>query len=214
MIYFVYVVMFVDTLSSCISTPVVPFYVQSFGVPTAYIGYIYAAWSFSAAVFAPMLSSMADTWGRKRVLVACLVGAGIANVIQGLAIYCGSYGFWIFLFGRAFSGMWASVGATCNVYVSDVASGPLREKYLTQMAMTGPFALMLGPGLGGALATAFGNNMPVLIDGIITLFTATLVSQYLVRLRLSVGCRGRKTPRPIQIEQVRNLQSQKVPLHP
>lgn len=192
MVHFVFCVMFVDTLASVISTPVIPFYVESFGVSTEYIGYLYAAWSFSAAVFAPMLSSMADTWGRKRVLVACLVGAGIANVIQGLAIHCGSYGFWIFLFGRAFSGMWASVGATCNVYVSDVASGPLREKYLTQMAMTGPFALMLGPGLGGAMATAFGNNMPVLIDGIITLFSATLVSQYLVETPAFCRMQGEK----------------------
>lgn len=181
MIYFVFMVMFVDTMASCISTPVMPYYAQSFGVPDTWIGYLYAAWSFSATVFAPMLSSMADKWGRKRVLVTCLAGAGIANVIQGLAIKCGSFGFWIFLFGRAFSGVWASVGATCNVYITDVAgSDTLREKYLGQLAMVPIIAIMVGPGLGGGLAAAFGNNVPVMIDGLMTLFAAGITHYNMV----------------------------------
>lgn len=181
MIYFVYLVMLIDVMASCISTPVMPFYAKSFGVSEAYIGYLYAAWSLTATVFAAMLSAMADTWGRKRVLTVCLVGAGCANVIQGLAIYVGRWGFAVFLFGRAFSGVWASVGATCNVYVSDVtAEGPLRQKYLGQLSMVPTLAIMTGPGIGGGLAKAFGNNFPVMIDGIITLFTACLVQAHMV----------------------------------
>mmetsp|Transcript_80755 Transcript_80755/g.224780 ORF Transcript_80755/g.224780 Transcript_80755/m.224780 type:complete len:512 (-) Transcript_80755:99-1634(-) len=176
MVYFVFLTMFIDVIAASISTPVMPYYAQSFGVPTAWIGYLYAAWSFTATVFAPMLSTMADKWGRKRVLVSCLVGAGIANVIQGLAVYFGRKGFWLFMFGRVFSGCWASVGATCNVYITDVATGDaLRQKYLGQLSMVPLVAIMLGPGLGGGLAAAFGNNMPVLVDGVITLFSAFVV---------------------------------------
>lgn len=181
MIYFVYMVMLIDVMAACISTPVMPYYAKSFGVPTSYIGFLYAAWSFTATVFAPMLSGMADKLGRKAVLVYCLLGAGTANVIQGLAIYAGDYGFWVFLFGRAFSGTWASIGATCNVYISDVTGeGPLREKYLGMLAMVPVVAIMTGPGIGGGLAAAFGNNFPVLVDGVMTLFSAALVSYNMV----------------------------------
>mmetsp|Transcript_1458 Transcript_1458/g.3170 ORF Transcript_1458/g.3170 Transcript_1458/m.3170 type:complete len:514 (-) Transcript_1458:224-1765(-) len=177
MIYLVFLTMFLDVISACISTPVMPYYAQSFGVPVAWIGYLYAAWSFSATVFAPMLSSMADKWGRKKVLVCCLVGAGLANVIQGMALYFGHIGFGVFLFGRTFSGCWASVGATCNVYITDVAtSDTLRQKYLANLSLVPLVAVAVGPGLGGGLAAAFGNNIPVLVDGLITLFSACVVS--------------------------------------
>ena len=100
MIYFVYMTLFIDTMAASISTPVMPYYAESFNVPVSWIGYLYATWSFSATVFAPMLGAMSDKWGRKRVIVMCLWGAGISNVIQGIAIFCGDFSFWVFLFGR------------------------------------------------------------------------------------------------------------------
>eukprot|EP00929_Paragymnodinium_shiwhaense_P111984 TRINITY_DN80232_c0_g1_i1.p1 TRINITY_DN80232_c0_g1~~TRINITY_DN80232_c0_g1_i1.p1 ORF type:complete len:549 (-),score=84.37 TRINITY_DN80232_c0_g1_i1:282-1838(-) len=196
MVYFVYVTVFIDVLAAAISTPVMPYYAQQFEVPVQWIGYLYGAWSLSATLFAPMLSGMSDTWGRKTVLVSCLVGAGVANVIQGAAVFCGSWGFWIFLFGRAFSGVWASVGATCNVYISDVASESVRGAYLEKLAMVPVVAILVGPGLGGGLATAFGNNTPVLMDGIMTLFSACLVAYHLTEtpafLRTRTECRDEK----------------------
>lgn len=181
MVYLVYMTMFIDTLAACISTPVMPYYAQSFGVSIEWIGYLYGAWSFCSTVFAPMLSGMSDKWGRKFVLVTCLVGAGFANIIQGSAIYAPSgLGFMIFLFGRGFSGCWASVGATCNVYISDVAPESIRGPYLQKLSMVPIVALLLGPGLGGATATAFGNNVPIMVDGIITLFSACVVMRHMV----------------------------------
>jgi MFS family permease len=180
MVYFVFMTMFIDVIAACISTPVMPYYAQEFGVSTAWIGYIYAAWSVTSALFAPILSGMADKWGRKRVMVTCLTGAGVANVIQGCALYFGHNGFWVFLFGRAFSGCFASIGATCNVYITDVCTNEAtRNKYLGQMSMVPLVAIMVGPGLGGGLAAAFGNNVPVLIDGCITLFSACVVHSFL-----------------------------------
>jgi MFS family permease len=187
MIYFVYLTVFIDILAACISTPVMPYYAQSFGAPVEWIGYLYGAWSFSATVFAPMLSGMSDKWGRKFVLVSCLVGAGVANLIQGSALFVNEFapqlkaGFWVFLFGRAFSGVWASVGASCNVYITDVCPNKsIREPYLERMSIVPIVAILLGPGLGGGLAAAFGNNVPIMFDGAMTLFSAILVATHLV----------------------------------
>lgn len=187
MVYFVYLTTFIDILAACISTPVMPYYAQSFGAPVEWIGYLYGAWSFSATVFAPMLGGMSDRWGRKTVLVMCLCGAGTANVIQGTSLYLNTLfpvlkpGFCVFFFGRAFSGVWASIGATCNVYISDVAPAKtVREKFLEKMPIVISTAVLFGPGLGGGLAAAYGNNAPVLVDGIITLFGACFVYRNLV----------------------------------
>jgi len=119
--------------------------------------------------------------------VMCLLGAGTANSIQGCSLYLNTLfpvlrpGFWVFFFGRTFSGVWASIGATCNVYISDVAPAKsVREKFLEKMPIVVSTAVLFGPGLGGGLAAAYGNNAPVLVDGIITLFSACLVYRNLV----------------------------------
>lgn len=179
MIYHVYLTLFINVLAACISTPVIPYYSQSFGVSVAWIGSLYAVYNLAAMIFAPILSTLSDRWGRKRVLVICLLGAGVSNLIQGLALYCGRFGFWIFLLGRGFSGVWSSVAAICNVYVTDVASEEHRGHYLAHLALVPLVAIMAGPGLGGALAYSFGNNAPVVMDAALTLFCAALVNNFL-----------------------------------
>jgi len=72
------------------------------------------------------------------------------------------------------------VGATCQVYISDVAPEAIRSTYLEKLAMVPIFAVLLGPGLGGAIAAAFGNNVPIMTDGVITLFSACVVMYHLV----------------------------------
>merc|ERR1719253_1129749 len=126
---------------------------------------------------------MTDTWGRRPVLITALVGAGLSNLIQGFSLLFKSYtlwginaGFLIFLFGRFTSGIWAAVGATCNVYVTDVCKDPkTREEFLGKMAVVPLLAIVFGPGIGGGLSK-LGLNVPVVADGTITLFASIVVA--------------------------------------
>mmetsp|Transcript_6149 Transcript_6149/g.18403 ORF Transcript_6149/g.18403 Transcript_6149/m.18403 type:complete len:501 (-) Transcript_6149:139-1641(-) len=177
-IVMIMLVTFIDTLAGSISTPVMPYYAQAFQVSNANIGWLYGLWSFSSTVFAPVLTRMADKIGRRPVLVMSLVGAGVANLIQGLALFCGDWGFKIFLFGRFFSGVWAAVGATCNVYITDVCPEELRPNYIAKLSTVPFIALLFGPGLGGGMSK-LGLNVPVCADGAITLFSSCLVAYYL-----------------------------------
>jgi len=172
-ILMVYITSFIDSLAGSISSPVLPYYAKSFGVPIRQIGWLYGAWSFSSTVFAPWLSRAGDKWGRRPILILSLLGAGTANIIQGTA-----GNFYVFLFGRFFSGAWAAVGATCNVYISDVIPEAARPAFLSRLATVPFLAVLFGPGLGGGLAK-FGLNVPVLVDGTLTLFSACVVSYYL-----------------------------------
>lgn len=172
-IYMLYLTIFIDTLAGSISTPVMPYYAKSFGVSTAMIGYLYGAWAFSSTVFAPGLSRLSDKWGRRTVLVMSLVGAGTANLMQGLAP-----NFWVFLFGRFFSGVWAAVGSTCNVYITDVVPESIRGSYYANLSMVPLSAILFGPGLGGGLSK-LGLNVPIMVDAVITLFSAAVVAYYL-----------------------------------
>lgn len=127
---------------------------------------------------------MSDRHGRRPILISALLGAGLANVLQGLSAYLipvvgQSRAFYIYGFFRGTSGMFAAIGTVTNVYMADVVPKPLLQSYMAKMSIVGPLAFTFGPALGGGLAAIGGNNTPVLVDGVITLFSAFLVSQHL-----------------------------------
>eukprot|EP00931_Biecheleriopsis_adriatica_P091646 TRINITY_DN65526_c0_g1_i1.p1 TRINITY_DN65526_c0_g1~~TRINITY_DN65526_c0_g1_i1.p1 ORF type:complete len:455 (+),score=51.26 TRINITY_DN65526_c0_g1_i1:66-1430(+) len=162
-VYLVYMTVFFDILGSSISTPIMPFYAKSFGVGDAGVGYLYGMWNFTASIFPPYLGKMSDKYGRKPVLCACLLGAGVAALGQGFAA-----NFLVFLLARACSGIWGAVGSTAQVYITDVAPEPIRAGYLNKLSVMGPAAVIFGPGIGGALSTV-SLNFPIITDGLITI---------------------------------------------
>ena len=82
------------------------------------------------------------------------------------------------LFARGFSGIWAAVGSTCNVYLTDVASPEAFKTYSSKLSVVPGAAMLFGPTIGGGLST-FGLNVPIIFDGTVTLIAAGLVWIYL-----------------------------------
>ena len=169
----VFITIFMDTLAATISTPALPYYARSFNISNAAIGYLYASWSFTSAFCAPLLGQLSDRVGRRSILLASLVGAGIANLGQACA---GNY--YELLGWRAFSGVWAAVGNSAQVYLSDVCSPTVLPDYMSKLSAVPSLAMTFGPGLGGGLSK-FGLNVPVLIDGLLSLGAAGLCFVYL-----------------------------------
>lgn len=183
-VHMVFVTIFIDILAATISTPVMPFYAKMFGATTAQITFLFAAWSFCSTVFAPILGKLSDSWGRRPILILALVGAGCSNIFQGLSKFAipvlgASYAFYVFGLFRACSGIFAAIGTVTNVYIQDVVPKPLLPDYMSKMQVVGPMAFIFGPGMGGGLASIGGAECPVLVDGLITLLSAILVSLYL-----------------------------------
>ncbi|CAE7570036.1 tetA [Symbiodinium sp. CCMP2456] len=172
-IWMVFITIFMDTLAATISTPALPYYARSFHISNAAIGYLYASWSFTSAFCAPVLGKLSDQVGRRKVLIASLVGAGIANLGQACA---GNY--YELLAWRAFSGVWAAVGNSAQVYLSDVCSPAVLPDYMSKLSAVPSLAMTFGPGLGGGLSK-FGLSIPVLVDGLLSLAAAGLCYIYL-----------------------------------
>lgn len=201
----IFLTVFIDILAATISTPVLPFYAEIFGATTVQIGYLFAAWSFCSTAFAPMLGSMSDKFGRRPILIAALFGAGLANVFQGLSAYLipvvgQSLAFYVYGFFRGTSGMFAAIGTVTNVYIADVVPKPELPSYMAKMSIVGPLAFTFGPALGGGLATIGGFNTPVLVDGVITLFSAFLVAQHLPETAAFLRLKAKRESRGGQME--------------
>lgn len=172
-VWMVFLVIFLDTIGATISTPALPYYAQRFGCTNGQIGYLFGAWSATSTVFAPLMGRLADVVGRRTVLLMSLIGAGTAALAQGFAP-----NYWVLLGARAFSGVWAAVGSTAQVYMADACSPSALPTYLARLSAVPGLAMIFGPGLGGGLSK-FGLNVPIIVDGCVSLFASTLVAMYL-----------------------------------
>lgn len=65
-----------------------------------------------------------------------------------------------------------------QVYLSDVCSPTVLGDYMSKLAAVPSLAMTFGPGLGGGLSK-FGLNVPVLVDGALSLAAAALCWVYL-----------------------------------
>ena len=143
-----------------------------------------ASWSFTSAFCAPVLGQLADKFGRRSVLLASLLGAGLANLGQACA---GTY--YQLLGWRAFSGIWAAVGNSAQVYLSDVCSPLVLPDFMSKLSAVPSLAMTFGPGLGGGLSK-FGLEIPVLVDGLLSLLAAGLCFIYLPESPVWLQSRG------------------------
>lgn len=192
-IYMVYLVVFMDILATSISFPALPYFAREFGANGQEIGYLFAAWSFTSTFCATSLGRLSDRIGRRKVLIMSLCGAGFANIGQSFA---GSY--YELLAWRAFSGVWAAVGSTAQVYVTDVCgTEEVRSEIMGKLAAVPGMALIFGPGIGGGLSK-FGLNFPVRLDGCLSIACAILVSIYLPE---SPMWAKKKDPVPGEVEE-------------
>jgi len=169
----VFLTIFIDTLAATISTPALPYYAKEFHADNAHIGYLFAAWGFTSTFCAPVLSHLSDRIGRRKILLLSLFGAGLANIGQATAP-----SYWVLFAWRAFSGVWAAVGSSAQVYLADVCTPAVLPDYMAKLSSVPGAAMTFGPGLGGGLST-FGLNVPILADGCLSFAAAALVFAYL-----------------------------------
>jgi len=104
---------------------------------------VYAAMQF---VFSPILGSLSDRYGRRRVLLIALAGSAIDYVIMGFAPSMA----WLFV-ARMISGATAGALATCNAYIADVTPPERRAQAFGLLGVAFGVGFAIGPAIGGFL---------------------------------------------------------------
>ncbi|MFY9925618.1 MAG: TCR/Tet family MFS transporter [Opitutaceae bacterium] len=104
---------------------------------------VFAAMQFIAS---PILGSLSDRFGRRRVILIALAGTAVDYVIMGLAPNIG----WMFV-GRMISGVTAGALATCNAYIADVTTPEKRAQGYGLVGAAFGLGFVIGPAVGGIL---------------------------------------------------------------
>lgn len=168
----IFVIAFMNTAGATIVMPVLPFiaqrYVSDPAAVALWVGILASSYSLCALLAAPALGALSDRLGRKPVLVVSLIGSSIGFLVFGLG-----GALWVLLLARVIDGLTGGNISTIFAYLADVTPGAERAKRFGLVGAIMGAGFMLGPALGGLLAT-WGLSTPVYFAALITLITALL----------------------------------------
>lgn len=150
-----------------IIAPVIPFLVQPYtktpeeqAIVVTLLTSVYAVCVFLAA---PGLGALSDKYGRKPVLLLCLLGSVIGYIIFGIG-----GALWVLFIGRIIDGITGGTISTIFAYFADIIPPEHRTKYFGWMSAIVGVGTIIGPALGGLLAK-FGYSIPLYFGAIVTL---------------------------------------------
>ncbi len=150
-----------------IITPVVPFLVQPYtsnpgeqAIVVTLLTSVYALCVFFAA---PVLGALSDKYGRRPLLLICLLGSAVGYLVFGIG-----GALWVLFAGRIIEGITGGSISTIFAYFADVIPPGQRTKYFGWVSAVVGVGTVIGPTLGGLLAK-FGYAVPMYFGAIITL---------------------------------------------
>jgi MFS transporter, DHA1 family, tetracycline resistance protein len=148
---FIFVTVLLDMLALGIIVPVLPALVVSLsGGNTARGATVYGLFGTTFAamqfVFSPVLGSLSDRFGRRRVILLSNAGLGLDYVLMALAPSLS----WLFA-GRVVSGITSSSLPTAMAYIADVTEPGERAAKFGLLGVAFGVGFIVGPALGGVL---------------------------------------------------------------
>lgn len=157
---------FLSGVGFTIVSPVIPFLIQPYisnpahqALVVTVLTSVYAICVFLAA---PGLGALSDRFGRRFVLLICLLGSSIGYTVFGLG-----GALWILFLGRIIEGFTGGTIGTIFAYFSDITPTEERTKYFGWISAATGVGVVFGPTIGGLLAH-FGYAIPMFAGAFVT----------------------------------------------
>lgn len=147
---FVLLTVFLDILGIGLIVPVLPKLVSMFApqpdLQAYWFGAIVAAYAIMQFFFAPLLGALSDRYGRRPILLICVLGLGVNFFLMTQAPSL----IWLLII-RAMGGMTAGNIAVANAYIADTSTPENRGKAMGMIGAMFGLGFICGPMLGGIL---------------------------------------------------------------
>ena len=128
--------------------PVMPQYLETFGVAGQALGFIVASFAFGQFLFSPLAGDLSDTLGRKKLIIVGLIIFSASQLWFGLATHE-----WMLYAARFIRGIGGAflIPATM-AFVADITTLEERGKGMGFLGASMSLGFMIGPAIGGFLA--------------------------------------------------------------
>jgi DHA1 family tetracycline resistance protein-like MFS transporter len=148
---FIFVTVMLDILALGMIIPVLPNLVKDFvGGDTVKAAQLYGmfgtTWAAMQFVFAPVLGSLSDRFGRRPIILLSNFGLGADYVLTAMAPNVS----WLFV-ARVISGITSASISTASAYIADVMPPEKRAQSYGMLGAAFGIGFVVGPALGGTL---------------------------------------------------------------
>lgn len=147
--------------------PIVPFLVQPYtssqGEQAVVVTLLTSVYAVCVFFTAPALGALSDKYGRRPLLLLCLLGSAIGYFVFGIG-----GALWVLFVGRIIEGVTGGSISTIFAYFADIIPPEQRTKYFGWVSAVVGVGTIIGPTLGGLLAK-FDYSAPMYFGAIITL---------------------------------------------
>ncbi len=146
------VMAFLNTMGMTIVMPVVPFitlqHLDNPGNLALIVAWLTSSYGICQMIASPGLGLLSDRFGRRPILFICLLGSAIGYLLFGLG---GSL--WILFLGRIIDGLTGGNFSVLFGYIADITEPEERGKYFGMVGGASGVGFMVGPAIGGLLAS-------------------------------------------------------------
>ncbi|MEO7275699.1 MAG: MFS transporter [Vicinamibacterales bacterium] len=164
----IFLTIFVNLVGFGIIIPLLPFYAQTFGASPLVIGLLFASFSVSQLVAAPILGELSDRYGRRPILLFSLIGTVVSFVM--LAV---SHSLAMLFAARIVDGLSGGNITTARAYIADITTEENRAKSFGLLGAAFGLGFIVGPGLG-ALFSHISYTAPIWAAAAITVVATVL----------------------------------------
>lgn len=166
-LFFIIFTTFLNTMGFTLIIPLAPFlvahYVSDAGTVGLTVGWLTSAYAICQFIAAPGLGALSDRFGRRPILLLCIVGSAAGYLLLGIG-----GALWVLFLGRIIDGLTGANSAILNAYLTDIVPEAERGKYFGWIGAISAISIVLGPVLGGFMAT-LGYQLPFFVAGAVAL---------------------------------------------
>jgi len=165
----IFLVMLLDVMGFSILMPIAPFAVARYSPDAIMVTMISFFFAIAAFASAPILGALGDRFGRRPVLLFCMLGSAVGYVVFGIG-----GALWVLFLGRIIEGIAGGCISTASAYLIDISAPQERAKNMGLIGMAYGLGFIIGPALGGALGQ-ISINAPVFFIAILSVLGAILI---------------------------------------
>ena len=191
---------FLDAMGFGIASPVLPFVLQHQAKYTStlalLIGLLTSIYALCQFLAAPVLGVLSDRYGRRPLLLICLLGSTLGYLLFGLG-----GALWVFLLSRVIDGLSGGNDSILAAYIGDLSEKHARAANFGLLGAVSGVGFLLGPIIGGFTAT-LGYQVPFLLAAGLTLINLLwgcfFLPESLDKERRAEASRGKQVFNPFQ----------------
>jgi DHA1 family tetracycline resistance protein-like MFS transporter len=156
---FIFITLLIDVTGWGIIIPVLPNLIRELihadvSEAAKYGGWLTFAYAITQFVFAPLVGSLSDKFGRRPILLISLFGFSLDYILLSLAPTI----IWLFI-GRILAGVTGASITTASAYIADISTKENRAKNFGMIGAAFGLGFIIGPVIGGLLGQ-FGSRVP------------------------------------------------------